>query len=234
MTSVTQNGWSRYGPIKKYNPPQTSCNAIYLNPTAAPILLYVIRRFHNEVAGHDASPLQCWGFARSGPIGNSGIYSNHESGTAVDLNATHYPWGTDRMSASDEAKCRAIVKACGGIIRWGGDYNRKLDQMHWEINDGVSKAEVLAQIKKMRLNPDGTVKPKTAKFNYPRRLQQGSAPAWDIAHLRAHLKMEPGNSWGPVMTRKVGADRKRLGLPEKPRILDEAYAHKMGATFKGK
>lgn len=155
VSGASQNGWSRNGSVRKYRVPGTKVD-LWLNPTAAPLLLYAARRFYAEVAGPDYSPTQAWGFARSGPIGNSGIYSNHESGSAIDLNATHYPWGSDRMGSNDESKCRSIVRALGGAVRWGGDYHSKLDQMHWEIN--CSRAEAQAQIKRMRLNPDGTVK----------------------------------------------------------------------------
>lgn len=62
-------------------------------------------------------------------------WSNHASATAVDLNWIRHPYGpSGTFSAAQVRQIRAILAACEGTVRWGGDYTRNKDEMHFEIN----------------------------------------------------------------------------------------------------
>ncbi len=150
--TVSQNGW-----------PASSDRAAIgvVNPSVAgvtfpggvkggdveTVLMYVADRFNREVEPlHDG---WCWGHAFR-PIVGSTVYSNHASATAIDCNAPAHPQhkrGT--FSASQVTKIRAIVGACDGVVRWGGDFNgTSVDEMHFEIvGNPTAVAHVAAKLR---------------------------------------------------------------------------------------
>lgn len=151
----SQNGWS----VLEDRPPSVAVPYIdyevkfAVRPgDVAVVLLEVARRFHNEVQGLDLpGERDEWGWAYRPIRGKESGFSNHASGTAIDLNATRLPRGvkaTDVLSATQISRCRAIRSSMhdeahgGSIVRWGGDYTGTPDSMHWEITDGVSEASL--------------------------------------------------------------------------------------------
>lgn len=91
-------------------------------------------------------PGTCWGWFVKTIEGSASI-SNHASATAVDFNADQHPMGdatTNTFSDRQIDACRAIVKAAGGVLRWGGDYSGRPDSMHWEINASAAAVKALA------------------------------------------------------------------------------------------
>lgn len=88
-----------------------------------------------------------WGWNVRPIRGQTTGYSNHASGTAIDLNAMLHPRGKSKtFTAAQSAKIRKKLKELGGVIRWGGDYNpriSKLDEMHFEIDAPASKIEAV-------------------------------------------------------------------------------------------
>lgn len=113
----------------------------------ATVLIYVANRFHREV-----EPLKWpgnWGYAERPIRGSSTTLSNHASGTAIDLNAPRHPLGKrGTFSSKQVAAIRRILKDCSGVVRWGGDYRSRKDEMHFEINAGsAAVAKAAARIK---------------------------------------------------------------------------------------
>jgi hypothetical protein len=114
------------------------------------ILLYVAARYNAEVQKLQ-QVLGCWGLD---PEHNNYVSdSNHESATAMDLNAVRHPIGTDPASNYTGAQIDAvhrILTACivAGVrvVRWGGDYTGRKDGMHFEINDGLHGDPVVAEL----------------------------------------------------------------------------------------
>lgn len=108
----------------------------------ATVLSYVAKRFHSEV-----EPLKWpgnWGYAERKIRGGSSL-SNHASGTAIDLNApAHYLGARGTFSSTQLKAVRRILNDCDGVIRWGGDYSGRKDEMHFEINKGTSAVKSLA------------------------------------------------------------------------------------------
>ncbi|MGD7704652.1 peptidoglycan-binding protein [Microlunatus sp. Y2014] len=96
------------------------------------VLGYVARRFHERV-----EPLRsgwCWGWAYR-PIRGGTTLSNHSSATAIDCNAPEHPLGVSgTFSSSQRSQIAAILNACEGTVRWGGNYSGRKDEMHFEIN----------------------------------------------------------------------------------------------------
>lgn len=110
---------------------------------------------YDDVVEH-LVPGTCWGWFVKTIEGGDSI-SNHASATAIDLNADQHPMGqaaAKSFSAGQIMECRAIVKAAGGVLRWGGDYSGRPDSMHWEIN--ASAAAVKALAAKLRKQDDVT------------------------------------------------------------------------------
>lgn len=111
----------------------------------ATVLGHVARRVDAEV-----EPLVrgwCWGHAYR-PVRGGTTLSNHASGTAIDVNAPEHPLGVaDTFSTAQQARIRSILGDCGGVVRWGGDYTRRKDDMHFEIavRPGDARLESLAR-----------------------------------------------------------------------------------------
>jgi hypothetical protein len=81
-----------------------------------------------------------WGWAYRAVRGQTSGLSNHASGTAMDLNATQHPLGTDERQNFTAEQIEAIrdrleARSMGGVIRWGGDYAGRQDPMHFEVAD---------------------------------------------------------------------------------------------------
>ena len=131
-----------------------------LHKDAAKLLAYVAVRFDKEV-----SPLRLNnkpGFQDDGgynfrKIDGSTKFSNHASGTAIDLNWQKFPMFRRNMSKKQVAACQAIAADCEGLIRWGGDYTRAVDQMHFEIAPKVTAADIKAFVTKKKIKADGSV-----------------------------------------------------------------------------
>jgi hypothetical protein len=107
------------------------------------VFTYLIGRLHREVEPLDDGG--CWGwFVKK--IEGSKTISNHASGTAIDYNAPAHPMGVrNTYSASDRAKIRAILADLNGVVRWGGDYTGRPDDMHFEIVKGTAAVRAVAE-----------------------------------------------------------------------------------------
>lgn len=118
---------------------------------AAPLFHYAIRRWHREVSPLTGGVMDEWSYAFRPIRGStSGTLSNHSSGTAVDLDATQFPMGVRRMSLRQRWRVRRIVKACGGQLRWGGEWSFP-DEMHLELAPGTTPASIRRQVTGMGL-----------------------------------------------------------------------------------
>ena len=145
--AVSQNGWpvDRTGEHQDRAPivPGVLVPNGVLKGDVAVVLRYVAHRFHTEVEPLHAG--QCWGWYVKGIEGGTSI-SNHSSGTAIDLNAPAHPLAAaGTFSATQRSAIRRILDACDGVVRWGGDYSGRKDEMHWEIVKGAGAVSALAE-----------------------------------------------------------------------------------------
>jgi D-alanyl-D-alanine carboxypeptidase len=107
------------------------------------VLEYVARRFSNEVEGLNIPVCWGWSYRR---ISGSTLWSNHASGTALDLNPSRHPQGSSgTFSASQVATIRNILAAVSPAVRWGGDYAMpRTDDMHFEIHTTAANVDAVA------------------------------------------------------------------------------------------
>lgn len=96
----------------------------------------IVARYVCEQYDRTVEPLRqgwCWGWYVK-PIEGSTAVSNHASGTAWDLNAPKHPLGVrNTFTPAQRTAIRAILAYCGNVVRWGGDYTGRADEMHFEI-----------------------------------------------------------------------------------------------------
>ena len=145
-TLRSQNGWtviqkSTSAKLVTYKVPGTA-HGLLLRRGDAGVLLVDFARWYNrhieKLSLYKAGDDYGWWFRK---IRNSTEYSNHASGTAIDLNATRHPLGTTAAHSFTQAQIDKIhkrLKRYAGVIRWGGDYVHRKDPMHFEINKGVA------------------------------------------------------------------------------------------------
>lgn len=148
--AISQNGWQvipDYGNaalLKNPVVPGTSVQLLggILRGDVATVLLWVAQRFHESVEPLRAG--QCWGFEPR-PIRGSSQWSNHASGTAIDLNSVSHGLGASgTFTAVQVQAIRALLAACGGVVRWGGDYSGRKDEMHFEVSGSAIAVASLA------------------------------------------------------------------------------------------
>lgn len=87
-------------------------------------------------------------------------WSNHASGTAIDLNWTGHGsrnlanrkwWNLRRNKTAVD-----VIKSRYKLLAWGGDWSdRFYDPMHWELRPGTSVAMVEKDIARLRIAPNG-------------------------------------------------------------------------------
>ncbi len=123
------------------------------------VLIEVARRFHEEVESLEMpGPKDEWGWAFRPIRGQQSGYSNHASGTAIDLNATRHPRKAKQTFTPEQiGKVRRILAAMQDkdterrVVRWGEDYHTTVDGMHFEIDAGeAAVGRVAARILQKR------------------------------------------------------------------------------------
>lgn len=150
MMATSQNGWPVY--TSGSHPDLVAIPKIIgrvRKGDVATIFTYLVTRFDREVEDVDAGA-DDWGYAYRAIRGKTSGYSNHASATAIDLNATRHPLGkVGTFSATQRAAIRRILNDLEGVVRWGGDYSGRKDEMHFEINAGAAAvARVAAKIRR--------------------------------------------------------------------------------------
>ena len=167
--SKTENGWpviesqsDRNLVVTRIPGTGTPGIPLRVQKDCAPLLAYVAGRVHAEVSNlklGNKPGVQDEGGYNLRKIGSGDSYSNHASGTAIDLNWSRYPMFKKKMSKKERTAAGAIASELSEVIRWGGNYRpTRVDEMHWEIAPGVSVAEVKKFIKDYGIQKDGTRK----------------------------------------------------------------------------
>lgn len=111
------------------------------------ILVWWLSWFDARIEPVVGKILDDWGYAYR-PIRAGVALSNHASGTAEDINALQHVLGrSDTFTDAEERKMRRKLGGLmlRGIIRWGGDYRGRKDEMHFEINNDLASAERVAR-----------------------------------------------------------------------------------------
>ncbi|QXO13117.1 lysin A, L-Ala-D-Glu peptidase domain [Gordonia phage Jojo24] len=130
----SENGWRMCNRDECVTVTVASMGVHLRSGYAAEVLGAWIRWYHENVERIDLyKPLDDWGWSATNDVGNS----NHLSGTAVDLNATQYPWGRRVMPKDRIAKVRRGLALFEGTIFWGADWSRA-DEMHYQLGVGTA------------------------------------------------------------------------------------------------
>jgi len=84
------------------------------------------------------------GYAYRTIAGSHQKWSNHSSGTAIDMNASQHAQGTKNIGWTS-AQIKIINwylanTAAGRAIRWGNDYTTTPDSMHFEVKSPAAGA----------------------------------------------------------------------------------------------
>ena len=165
------NGWPVLTPtdpklVSRLVPGTT--RKIRMRAEVIPLFLAFAAEYHKTIAPIDQGPVDDWGYAYRIARASSS-WSDHSSGTALDLNASHEgAQGSANFSwwkALNRYIKVAALRRKYGVIQWGGsdqlggEYHQpqNWDWMHWMIKPGTTVAQVQAQIKKLGIRPDGTV-----------------------------------------------------------------------------
>jgi hypothetical protein len=146
-TPKSQNGWtvitsSSSAKLATYKVPGTK-HGLVLRKGDAGVLLVDFANWYNKhvekLSLYKAGDDYGWSYRKI--RGSSTTYSNHASGTAIDLNATRHPLNTTAAHSFTKKQIAAIhtrLRHYSGVIRWGGDYSGRKDPMHFEINKSVA------------------------------------------------------------------------------------------------
>ena len=146
MSVTSHNGWPASQDrkairIESYRIPGTRIS-LACAKAVAPILVNFASDFHTMVEPIDKGQLDDWGYAFRPIRGTTVHLSNHASGTAIDLNALKHPLGAS--GTFTKAQERTIRELCAHYgLRWGGDYEVRKDEMHFEIHISPEKAKRL-------------------------------------------------------------------------------------------
>lgn len=138
MASVTsQNGWPVHVNQSKLVPLSYVTGRVAsgdVHTILAHFCAWFDRNVEPITKGHS------WGYAYRAIRGQASGYSNHASGTAIDLNAPKHPLGSSgTFTAAQAAAIRKQLERYDGALRWGGDYNGRKDEMHFEVNCNAAK-----------------------------------------------------------------------------------------------
>lgn len=177
----SQNGWPTNPPITARTIPGTNIKVSVADGPAGDVLMYVAERFNQSVERLEGPVRDEWGY-NDRMIAGTKVWSNHASGTAIDLNATKHPNGKRGTFTGEQvAEIREILKAVDGVVRWGGDYTRP-DEMHFEINTTAANVKRVAD--RLRAPSNGL----------PRTLRKGDQ-GQEVRELQALLnRMYPAYS----------------------------------------
>lgn len=136
--SVSENGYraNDRSLIETRTIPGTERKASLRKGAPGDLLIHFAAWFDKNIESidHDGQ-LDDWTYAERNVRGSNSVVSNHASGTAIDLNATKHPLGKRGTFTPGQARrIREQLKVYCGCIRWGGDFQRRADEMHFEIN----------------------------------------------------------------------------------------------------
>jgi len=158
--AVSQNGWPALTAAPTAKLPDWITGRV-LPGAVETIFAHLCQEFNKRV--EPIRPADSWGWAYR-DIRGATTLSNHASGTAIDLNASTHPLGkAGTFNAAQVKAINAILGELDGVVRWGGNYSSRKDEMHFEINAAPTAVEKVATRLK---NTQPPPKPIQATPNY--------------------------------------------------------------------
>lgn len=134
--------------LRKGIVPGTARHLYVRDGSVAMLLLHFALWFHEELEPLDEERVwDDWGWAVRPVRGQSTGYSNHASGTAVDLNATQHPRGvSNTYTDAQELQLRRRAAKYKGCLRLGEFYFSTVDGMHVEIDKPMADVQRMADL----------------------------------------------------------------------------------------
>lgn len=134
---VSQNGWPVSPPRRARQIGNRGAKVTVADGPAGDVLVHVCTQIDLRVEDIDLKSTRGeyddWGYADRNVRGSSDT-SNHASATAVDVNATRHPLGkVGTFDARQVIEIHRILREVDNVVRWGGDYVGRRDEMHFEI-----------------------------------------------------------------------------------------------------
>ncbi len=213
---LSQNGWSanNYSLMATYTVPGSSVKVTLRKGDVSVVLLYVLKQFNATVETLRQS--DTGGYNPRSVVGHN-VLSNHASGTAVDVRWRDHPLSARGTFSTPELKAiRKILDYCEGVVRWGGDYKNRKDEMHFEIN--ATPARVAALAEKIRKGPRKEASPvvtrvqdlqRGSKGNAVKKLQTGMNRVFPAY---ANTPLSTDGVFGPATEGAVKEFQRRTGL----------------------
>lgn len=154
--ATSENGWlvitdAGNSRLRKWKIPGTDRHLILRDGSAGFLLAHYALWYHRHIERLDVGEWDEWGWAVRPVRGKVSGYSNHASGTAMDLNATKHPLGKGGtllfkikgVAALARIKTRLLLYR--GCIRSGAFYSGRKDEMHYEIDAPMWEVEEVAR-----------------------------------------------------------------------------------------
>lgn len=173
----------------------------------APLLIGLARDFDREV--EELLPGQCGGF-NPRRIEGSKSWSGHAVGAAIDLNWLLHPMGKrNTFPAAQRDRIAAILRRYSyrgvQLIRWGGTYKSRPDDMHFEIN--VDRAVAVAAVKALQAPTKPAAGPKPGS----RTLRRGAVGP-DVAFVQRWVGAKDDGRFGPATETRVRRYQRIVGV----------------------
>jgi hypothetical protein len=146
----SQNGWpaNDISRTASFKVPGTVRAFRFAKGPAGELLSLFFAWFDKNIESIDNEPdgiFDDWGYAERNIRGSQTTVSNHASGTAGDANSDNHPLGAvNTFPVAARNRLRAKLVELGGVIRWGGNYSGRKDEMHFEINVPPTTAGIAA------------------------------------------------------------------------------------------
>jgi hypothetical protein len=139
---LAQNGWPVY--LSSHGLPPLAWITGRVAPGSVWVVLdHLCARFDDEVEPIIMS--HSWGYAYRPIRGRTTGYSNHAAGTAIDLNAPAHPLGErGTFTRGQVERIEDILADLDGVVRWGGHYRGRKDEMHFEIVGSRAAVDAVA------------------------------------------------------------------------------------------
>jgi hypothetical protein len=126
---------------------------------ALPVLLAVAAAVHSQVCsltvGNESGQDE-GGYTYRAARGTT-QWSNHASGTAIDLNWNRWLRLRRNMTKKERFAAKRIADRVSAVVTWGGTWDRLVDEHHWEITKGVTAMKLRAWAK-TNIGADGRLK----------------------------------------------------------------------------
>ena len=160
--STSLNGWIVLKPtssmLRTGLVPLTT-RKIRMHREVLPLFLALAFDYDEWINPIDRGPLDDAGYCYRMSHGSDG-WSNHASGSALDLNWSKE--GAQRATnrafwAKNDIRLHTLqIKRIYHVVDWGGDWSAKFwDPMHWEIGHGVTRVHIAQQIHKLGIDAKG-------------------------------------------------------------------------------